>query len=59
MDNKFRNCFAYGENECSALTEMLCKTKGKCRFYKTQKQYDKEQLYYHWKKQIERVKNVK
>lgn len=31
----YENCFAYrNEKGCVALNEMLCKTKGKCSFYK-------------------------
>ena len=41
----FTKCFAHNghlNNEkecCSILTEDLCKTKGKCRFFKTHKQF--------------------
>ena len=39
MDTGFKvmtDCFAYDPKcrECKALTELLCKTKGKCSFYK-------------------------
>lgn len=46
MENfDFTKCFAYnghntnGKECCSILTEDLCKTKGKCSFYKTMKQF--------------------
>ena len=41
----FTDCFAYGKHKtndgasCSVLTEDLCKKKGKCSFYKTEKQF--------------------
>lgn len=35
----YENCFAYrNEKGCVALNEMLCKTKGKCSFYKPKNQ---------------------
>ena len=35
---EFAKCFAHGENgrHCMILTEDLCRTKGKCPFFKTQ-----------------------
>ena len=45
----FTKCFAYptenlkSKSGCVALTEMMCKTKGKCPFFKTKAQYDVEQ----------------
>lgn len=38
-------CFAYNDSscECDILTELLCETKGKCSFYKPEKQFKKEQ----------------
>lgn len=44
----FTKCFAYekhlsGNNKCcSALTEDVCKSKGKCNFFKTVEQYYKD-----------------
>ena len=48
----YRKCFAYpaknfkAKSGCGALTEMMCKTKGKCPFFKTKAQYDVEQYIY-------------
>ena len=48
----FRKCFAYptenfkAKSGCVALTEMICKTKGKCPFFKTKAQYDVEHYRY-------------
>lgn len=33
------DCFAFKPRSCSLLTEMLCKTRGKCPFYTTKEQY--------------------
>lgn len=41
MENKCQectNCFAYKKNRCTALIEMICKTR-KCSFFKTRRQY--------------------
>lgn len=35
------NCFAYGDNGCSALSELVCATK-KCPFFKTREQHKAE-----------------
>ena len=55
MSKWYENCFAYkkectvGEvTECTALTEMLCKTKGKCKFYKSKEQYWKDRQIYNY-----------
>ena len=48
----FRKCFAYPDENfksksgCVALIEMMCKTKGKCPFFKTKAQYDVERYIY-------------
>ena len=48
----FRKCFAYPTDNfkhksgCVALTEMMCKKKGKCPFFKTKAQYDVEHYIY-------------
>ena len=48
----FRKCFAYPDENfksksgCVALTEMICKKKGKCPFFKTKAQYDVEHYIY-------------
>ena len=48
----YRKCFAYPDENftsksgCVALTEMMCKTKGKCPFFKTKAQYDVEHYIY-------------
>ena len=48
----YRECFAYpaenfkAKSGCVALTEMMCKTKGKCPFFKTKAQYDVELYIY-------------
>lgn len=48
----FTKCFAYPDENfksksgCVALTEMMCKTKGKCPFFKTKAQYDVEHYIY-------------
>ena len=48
----FRKCFAYptenfkSKSGCVALTEMICKKKGKCPFFKTKAQYDVEHYIY-------------
>ena len=48
----FRKCFAYpnenfkAKSGCVALIEMMCKTKGKCPFFKTKAQYDVEHYIY-------------
>ena len=48
----FRKCFAYptenfkAKSGCVALTEIMCKTKGKCPFFKTKAQYDVERYLY-------------
>ena len=48
----FRKCFAYPTENfkhnkgCVALTEMICKTKDKCPFFKTKSQYDVEHYIY-------------
>ena len=48
----FRKCFAYPDENfksksgCVALTEMICKTKGKCPFFKTKAQYEVERYRY-------------
>ena len=48
----FRKCFAYPDENfksksgCVALTELMCKTKGKCPFFKTKAQYDVELYIY-------------
>ena len=48
----FRKCFAYpaenfkSKSGCVALIEMMCKTKGKCPFFKTKAQYDVERYLY-------------
>lgn len=47
----FSKCFAYerhktsnGKCVCSVLTEELCKTKGKCSFFKTVQQFVDDQI---------------
>lgn len=40
------DCFGYKQRQCTILTEMLCKTTGKCPFYKTQKQFDEDREKY-------------
>ena len=48
MDTQeFAKCFAHGENgrHCMILTEDLCRTKGKCPFFKTQEQFMKDSLH--------------
>lgn len=48
----FKKCFAYPDENfkaksgCVALTELMCKTKGKCPFFKTKAQYDVEHYRY-------------
>ena len=48
----FTKCFAYptenfkAKSGCVALTEMICKKKGKCPFFKTKAQYDVEHYIY-------------
>ena len=48
----YRKCFAYptenfkSKSGCVALTEMICKKKGKCPFFKTKAQYDVELYIY-------------
>jgi len=47
MDTKkFSECFAYGDghHSCMILTEDLCKNHGKCPFFKTKEQFDKDAL---------------
>ena len=53
VENKpdFSKCFAYerhkmsnGKCVCSVLTEELCKTKGKCSFFKTVQQFVDDQI---------------
>ena len=53
VENKpdFSKCFAYerhkmsnGKCVCSVLTEELCKTKGKCSFFKTVEQFVDDQI---------------
>ena len=53
MEDWYKNCFAYENNaisvereRCIALTELLCKTKGKCPFFKTKEQHIKDKLKY-------------
>lgn len=47
MENTYKNCFAnLGKKGCKALTEKLCETKGRCPFYKSQKQFDEEEKKY-------------
>lgn len=55
MSKWYENCFAYKKEctvwevtECTALTEMLCKTKGKCKFYKSKEQYWKDRQIYNY-----------
>lgn len=46
----FTKCFAYLienlKSDCVILNEMMCKTKGKCPFFKTKAQYDVEHYIY-------------
>lgn len=44
MEKKY--CFAYNgiKNKCMALTDCYCEKEGKCKFYKTSKQWLDEQL---------------
>lgn len=48
----FTKCFDYPDENfksksgCVALTELMCKTKGKCPFFKTKAQYDVEHYIY-------------
>ena len=44
---KFAECFAYGEERrsCMILTEDLCKNHGKCPFFKTKEQFEKDALH--------------
>ena len=48
----FKKCFAYptenfkAKSGCVALTEMMCKTKGKCPFFKSKAQYEVEHYIY-------------
>lgn len=48
----YLKCFAYpaenfkSKSGCVALTEMMCKTKGKCPFFKTKAQYYVEHYKY-------------
>lgn len=48
----YRKCFAYptenfkSKSGCVALTEMICKKKSKCPFFKTKAQYDVEHYIY-------------
>jgi hypothetical protein len=39
--------------DCNILKEVLCVTKGKCRFYKTRKQYEKDLKKYPWQDDYE------
>ncbi len=61
MMKLYEDCFARGKGQCGILKETLCKT-GKCRFYKSKKQYedDKEKyptMDYAYKKKMEGNKN--
>ena len=48
----FTKCFACPDENfksksgCVALTELMCKIKGKCPFFKTKAQYDVERYLY-------------
>ena len=46
----FKSCFACLienlKSDCVILNEMICKTKGKCPFFKTKAQYDVERYLY-------------
>lgn len=51
FNESYESCFAYPEAKtydsgCTILTEMLCKTKGKCNFFKTKEQYEKDKANY-------------
>ncbi len=41
----YEDCFARGKGQCGILKETLCKT-GKCRFYKSKKQYEADKEKY-------------
>lgn len=34
-----KDCFGFKFNNCTALSEMLCKNGGHCPFYKTKEQF--------------------
>lgn len=40
VEDLFSDCFAKGKYSCTALVEMECKTKGKCNFYMSKKEYE-------------------
>lgn len=57
MKNDFNKCFANGGEECNCeiLTEKLCKTKGRCKFFKTKEQYEKDKADYDFINQLKGV----
>lgn len=59
MAEWYENCFAYPEikmndNGCKALNTMDCKNKGKCKFYKSKEQYNKDKEIYDFINSIRR-----
>ena len=48
----YRKCFAYptenfkAKSGCGALTEMMCKTEGKCPFFKSKDLFHQETIKY-------------
>lgn len=42
----FKDCWAWGGVHCTALTEDLCVTRGKCKFYDTVEEYERKQKQY-------------
>lgn len=42
VEDLYSDCFAKTSYRCTALTEMLCKHGGKCKFYKPKEVYEKQ-----------------
>lgn len=48
MEGK-KDCFGYKTSSyCSVLTEMVCRKKGKCSFYKTKQEFEEDLIKYGW-----------
>lgn len=41
--NPFKDCWAWNGKRCTALLEEFCVTRGKCKFYDTQEDYERKQ----------------